>query len=211
MLTSRFGMHRWNRVAAVAMGLSALVMTTACSGANDTVRAQNLGSANVLASGSSRGQGPVLVTCEPDQRTLVRQTVVNGETVSQVECVRATATNTGYVSYPGAYGPTGATPVSYPAVGYPAAYGAQATPAVMTYPAAPAPARTVYRDRPRRVAYRETRVRSGRSWQKSAVIIGSSAGIGAGVGAAVGGKKGALIGAALGGGGAAIWDQATRR
>jgi hypothetical protein len=27
----------------------------------------------------------------------------------------------------------------------------------------------------------------------------------------VGGKKGALIGAAIGGGGAAIWDQITRR
>ena len=34
---------------------------------------------------------------------------------------------------------------------------------------------------------------------------------GIGVGAAVGGKKGALIGAAIGGGGAAIWDQITRR
>jgi hypothetical protein len=54
-------------------------------------------------------------------------------------------------------------------------------------------------------------VQKNRSWQKSAVIIGSSAGVGAGVGAAVGGKKGALIGAAIGGGGAAIWDQATRR
>ncbi len=50
-----------------------------------------------------------------------------------------------------------------------------------------------------------------RDWKKSAVIIGSSAGIGAGVGAAAGGKKGALIGAAIGGGGAAIWDQVTRR
>jgi hypothetical protein len=47
--------------------------------------------------------------------------------------------------------------------------------------------------------------------KKSAIIIGSSAGIGAGVGAAVSGKKGALIGAAIGGGGAAIWDQMTRR
>jgi hypothetical protein len=47
--------------------------------------------------------------------------------------------------------------------------------------------------------------------KKSAIIIGSSAGVGAGVGAAVGGKKGALIGAAIGGGGAAVWDQVTRR
>jgi len=54
-------------------------------------------------------------------------------------------------------------------------------------------------------------IRKKRSVKKSAIIIGSSAGVGAGVGAAVGGKKGALIGAAIGGGGAAIWDQITRR
>jgi hypothetical protein len=61
------------------------------------------------------------------------------------------------------------------------------------------------------VIYDERPVKSTRSAKKSAVIIGSSAGAGAGVGAAVGGKKGALIGAAIGGGGAAIWDQITRR
>jgi hypothetical protein len=60
-------------------------------------------------------------------------------------------------------------------------------------------------DRPVRV------VKPKRSVKKSAVIIGSSAGVGAGVGAAVGGKKGALIGAVLGGGGATLWDQVTRR
>ena len=60
--------------------------------------------------------------------------------------------------------------------------------------------------------YREpVSVKRGRSVKKSAIIIGSSAGVGAGVGAAVGGKKGALIGAAIGGGSAAIWDQVTRR
>ena len=47
--------------------------------------------------------------------------------------------------------------------------------------------------------------RSARSWQKSALIIGSSAGVGAGVGGAVKGKKGALVGAAIGGGAATIW------
>ena len=47
--------------------------------------------------------------------------------------------------------------------------------------------------------------------KKSAIIIGSSAGVGAGVGAAVGGKKGALLGAVIGGGGATAWDQITRR
>jgi hypothetical protein len=50
-----------------------------------------------------------------------------------------------------------------------------------------------------------------RSVAKSAAIIGSSAGVGAGLGAAIGGKKGAGIGALVGGGGAALWDQLTRR
>ena len=53
--------------------------------------------------------------------------------------------------------------------------------------------------------------RSRRSWQKSALLIGGSAGAGAGVGALVGGKKGALAGAAIGGGAAAIFDQVKRR
>jgi len=61
------------------------------------------------------------------------------------------------------------------------------------------------------VTQRVERVQPKRSLAKSAVIIGSSAGVGAGVGAAIGGKKGAGIGALIGGGGAAIWDQITRR
>jgi hypothetical protein len=64
--------------------------------------------------------------------------------------------------------------------------------------------------RTRQIVYDEP-VRKKRSVKKSAVIIGSSAAIGAGVGALAKGKKGALIGAAIGGGGAAIWDQITRR
>jgi len=49
-----------------------------------------------------------------------------------------------------------------------------------------------------------------RSWQKSALLIGGSAGAGAGIGALVGGKKGAIAGAAIGGGTAAIYDQVKR-
>jgi hypothetical protein len=75
---------------------------------------------------------------------------------------------------------------------------------------APYPATVARPVQTRQVVYREP-VRKTRSVKKSAIIIGSSAGVGAGVGAAVGGKKGALIGAAIGGGGAAIWDQVTRR
>ena len=57
---------------------------------------------------------------------------------------------------------------------------------------------------------RDEDVRPERSWGKTAMIVGGSAGAGAGVGGIVGGKKGALIGAAIGGGAASIYE-ATRR
>jgi len=105
----------------------------------------------------------------------------------------------------------GAATVSYPGVG--------AGPVAAAYYDAPrlAEAPVVYRPAARPISYRTATAprvaerRSGRTWQKSALIIGSSAGVGAGVGGAVKGKKGALIGAALGGGAATIWDQVTRR
>jgi hypothetical protein len=65
-------------------------------------------------------------------------------------------------------------------------------------PAAPAP----------RVVYETARPQ--RSWAKTALVIGGSAGAGAGLGAIFGGKKGALIGAALGGGASSVYE-ATKR
>ena len=131
--------------------------------------------------------------------------MVNGAVVSQVECV-----STGQ---PAAYAQPLAAPVSYRAaralesVRDPELADARVIPA--SYPATAArPVRT------NQVVYGDDRVepvKRTRSVKKSAVIIGSSAGVGAGVGAAARGKKGALIGAAIGGGGAAIWDQITRR
>ena len=148
---------------------------------------------------------PVVVSCEPHQRTLVRQAVVNGAAVSQVECV-AVAPVAGAVQQL-AYAPAFAQPdvlapaapvrrVSQPV--YRDLPDAQVVPASTS--ARPVRTNQVVYERPAK-----------RSVTKSAVIIGSSAGAGAGVGAAIGGKKGALIGAAIGGGGAAIWDQVTRR
>jgi hypothetical protein len=82
---------------------------------------------------------------------------------------------------------------------------------VVAQPAAVVPQRTVYRTaapaQERVVVQRE---RSGRTWQKTAMVIGGSAAGGAGVGAIVGGKKGALIGAALGGGAASIYEASKR-
>jgi hypothetical protein len=57
----------------------------------------------------------------------------------------------------------------------------------------------------------ERAVKPARTWQKSALLIGGSAGAGAGIGALMGGKKGAGIGALIGGGSAAIYDQVKRR
>ena len=199
---------RWRTVLG-ATGASMLLFTFACGGATSSdltgVAAQTLA--------SNQAGAPVLVSCEPHQRTLVRPVVVNGATVSQVECV-AVGQNTAFAMNPQNQF-AAAMPVSYKNAGYQAPApqpvstelgDAQVVPA--SYPVATRPtARPV---RTRQVVDDEP-VRRTRSVKKSAVIIGSSAGVGAGVGAAVGGKKGALIGAAIGGGGAAIWDQVTRR
>jgi hypothetical protein len=72
------------------------------------------------------------------------------------------------------------------------------------------PQRTVYRAAAPAQERVVTRQQSGRSWKKTAMVIGGSSAGGAGVGAIVGGKKGALIGAALGGGAASIYE-ATKR
>ncbi|PYR95284.1 MAG: hypothetical protein DMF84_01505 [Acidobacteria bacterium] len=139
----------------------------------------------------------------------MRPVIMNGATVSQVECVSgqyAAAPAATQVAYqPGV---PAAVPVSYVAPAQPPFVPLENTRVVpvQQYPAA-APAA------PRRVAYQrapERVVRSTRSVKKSAVIIGSSAAGGAGLGALLGGKKGAAIGAIVGGGGATLWDQITR-
>lgn len=173
-----------------------------------------IGAAGCTAAGRAAvpasGQAPSLaqsiapglsVSCAPGQRTLVRQLVSNGQPVTDVQCVSDQLMNAPVAPV---------APVAY-AASYPPSAAEAWTPQPMRPNARTVAYRTdgdtlTYEPRaPRRV------VRSGRSWKKSAVIVGSSAGLGAGIGAAIGGKKGALIGAALGGGSAAIWDQATRR
>ena len=182
----------WGGVAA-----SALLFTYGCGATPNAsaVRAQEAASAQ--PSGS-----PIVVSCEPHQRTLVRPVVVNGAAISQVECIAADA--------------QAVTAAQQVAPAQPQTY---VTPRAQTVYADMAPAQVVpvstQAARPVRtsqVVYQEpVRVKKNRSVKKSAVIIGSSAAVGAGVGAVSGGKKGALIGAAIGGGGAAIWDQITRR
>lgn len=188
----------WGRAAAVG-GVGALLVTVGCGASPNTgVAAQQLAAGQPTL--------PVVVSCEPNQRAFVRPSVVNGMAVSQVECV-STGQMDAYAQ--GAPVQVAAAPVAYRYAQMPAGEITDARVIRSSYPATVArPVRTqqvIYDDRPVR------EVKRGRSVKKSAIIIGSSAGVGAGVGAAVGGKKGALIGAAIGGGGAAIWDQVTRR
>ena len=101
------------------------------------------------------------------------------------------------------------TPAARP--GYVSTLQPAAVPVAAVAPRVVTPTRTVYRAaapaQERVVVQRE---RSGRSWTKTAMVIGGSTAGGAGVGGIVGGKKGALIGAALGGGAASIYEASKR-
>jgi len=189
------------------LGLGGLA-ATACNSGTPVGAAP---STAISASAAAPGATPIAINCGTGRQALIRPSQIAGQTISQVECVPAAAAPDAAVGYPGV-----AAPMAGPTAGAiataagpvpPAYYG---PPQMVEQPA-------VYRPAPRQVRYREApaprvvRQKSGRSWQKSAIIIGSSAGIGAGVGGAAKGKKGALIGAAIGGGAATIWDQATRR
>jgi hypothetical protein len=187
------------RVIGATLGVAALIGATACgvTGAPAQPGASALQSTPTVQQASS----PVVVSCEPNQRTLVRPVVVNGASLSQVECVSNGATT---VAAPALAAPTVNDTYRAVRVSQPVASDLGDTRVVT------APARIVQPVETRQPVYREP-VRQTRSVKKSAVIIGSSAGVGAGVGAAVGGKKGALVGALIGGGGATLWDQITRR
>jgi hypothetical protein len=183
--------------AAAVVGMGALLV--GCS--RDGLNAAQLATA---------AAAPLAVSCEPNQRAVVRQVAVNGAWQAQVQCESAFAPAS---AAPAGYG--AATPVAYQP-GYQQVAYAPVAPldnariVRTTYPEAPVVTREAA---PRRiVSQRSERVaQPKRSVKKSAVIIGSSAGVGAGIGAVVGGKKGAGIGALIGGGSAAVWDQITRR
>jgi hypothetical protein len=186
-------------------GLAVLITTTGC--ARDT----NALSAQSPATTASAVGVPVVVSCEPHQRPLVRSVLMNGATVSQVECITSDALAAPALPLTAqTLAPVAAVPRHVRASSAPVYADQDLGDARVV--SAPRPATEARPVRARQVVYEDERpVRQTRSVKKSAIIIGSSAGVGAGVGAAVGGKKGALIGAAIGGGGAAVWDQITRR
>jgi hypothetical protein len=209
MMTQEALMQNRHATAATRLSTMALIgfgafAATACNSGTPVGAAPSS-----VAAAAASGAMPIAVNCGPGQQALIRPGLVAGQTISQVECVPVGSPAAAAIGYPGVAsldGLSGAA-VATAAGTLPAAY--HAAPQMMEQPVVYRPApRTVHRSAP---APRVVRHKSGRSWQKSAVIIGSSAGIGAGVGGAVKGKKGALIGAAIGGGAATIWDQATRR
>lgn len=139
----------------------------------------------------------VAMNCAPGQQAIVRQSVVNRALQVNIHCVTASP-SVGYIDQFG-----------QPLVQAPNAYAQRAT-----Y-AAPITQREGEGD----VRYAPARqsdvvarpVVKKRSWQKTALIIGGSAGAGAGIGALIGGKKGAAIGAAIGGGSAGVFEVLKRR
>ena len=184
-----------------------------------SVPAPSLGSAQLVSQGAGLSSNPVLVDCAEGQRALVQHVSVAGQSVAQVQCVGQPLT-------------TSNTFDEMSMAAAPAYNTARAYPVSMSRPAsytAPAPVRTRTAASRQPVAYRTASepayrsdsepayrsapsepVRTGRSWKKSALIIGGSAAGGAGVGAILDGKSGAKKGAVVGGVAGTVYDIATR-
>src|SRR3954452_3920435 len=72
-------------------GLGALIFSYGCGGSQFATRPA------FAPDAASQPGAPVVVTCEPNQRTLVRPVLVNGAAMSQVECV-SSAQGQGFAS-----------------------------------------------------------------------------------------------------------------
>jgi len=206
--------------AMIATGVGVLALgglLVANSGRSAAAQSSLAGPALVSQTDANR---TTLVNCGEGRQALVSTDPRTGQ--SQVQCVGAEASLTGAMTP----GMASAMPVS------------QFVPAIV--PAQPAPQQVVYRDpvvpaarstarrssAPRaRTASNSTYstaepsysrgsavepVQQGRSWKKSAIIIGGSTAAGAGVGAVLDGKSGAKKGAVVGLLGGTIYDIATR-
>jgi hypothetical protein len=149
------------------------------------------------ASGPFTAAGQSVLRCEPGQHAVVNQSLVDGGTVTSVNCAADVAPRPAYrepAYRQAAYREAASQQPAYA----PAAYepGPSARPAVVrTEAPVHTPTTEVVPER-----------KPARSWQKRAIVIGGSSGAGAGLGALIGGKKGALIGAAIGAGGGTIYE-----
>ena len=146
-----------------------------------------------VANTAPLNNGAVL-QCQPYEEAVMQRAVVAGREVSAMTCITRANAAPGFYGQP-AYGqPVYAAPVYQDDM--------VTRPVVRTVNTAPARRTTQSRQTVRR--------EQGRSWAKTAMIIGGGAGGGAGIGGLVGGKKGALIGAAIGGGAATIYESTKR-
>lgn len=147
-----------------------------------------------VANTASFNNGAVL-QCQPYEEAVMQRTIVNGREMSAMTCITRANAAPAYYAQPG---------YAQPVYGQPVYRDEMVTrPVVRTVNTAPV-RRTVSQSR-------ETdRRESGRSWGKTAMIIGGSSGAGAGIGGLIGGKKGALIGAAIGGGAATVYESTKR-
>ena len=146
-----------------------------------------------VANTASFNNGATL-QCLPHEEAVMQRAMVGGREVSAMTCITRANAAPVYYAQPG---------YAQPVYGQPVYRDEMVTrPVVRTVNTAPV----------RRVSTqsREVRRESGRSWAKTAMIIGGGAGGGAGIGGLIGGKKGALIGAALGGGAATIYESTKR-
>src|SRR2546423_4643980 len=89
---------RWTIAAALA---GAAALAAACN--------RDLGDARIQTAATAG----MVVGCAPNQQTIVRPVVVNGATMSQVECVAAAAPGFAPAAYTPAAGVPGVVPVGY--------------------------------------------------------------------------------------------------
>jgi hypothetical protein len=136
--------------------------------------------------------------CQPYEEAVLRRAFVSGREVTDVTCITRSSA---YVQQ-GAY----AQPIGYAPQPVQRDYVYEGN--TVTRPATRT--RTVSQPARQRTTAARREEESNRSWGKTAMIIGGSAGGGAGIGGLIAGKKGALIGAAVGGGAAAIYEARKR-
>jgi hypothetical protein len=159
--------------------------------------------------------GAVLVSYDLGERRAfsrdmapVTQMMMGPDGVARPYLVQAGQTSYGQTPYAGS--PYAFSPYATTAPAVMAPYGGYAVPAQYVNERVVTPQPVVRRAAAQRPYTTERAAAPSRSWKKSALLIGGSAGAGAGVGALIGGKKGAGIGALIGGGSAAIYDQVKR-
>ena len=182
-LLATLGLAAWQtRSAEVAAPAAAMTQWPGAPGV------QTVGlSTDGLAAAGAAAAVPTVVRCAPGQQAVLQQRLVAGRVETSAECAWDTSAPAGDAA---AARPLPATDI----VEY------QPRAQTVRYVQAEPVRRRVVREAPKK-----------RSWQKSALVIGGSAGAGAGIGALAGGKKGALIGAAIGGGSGAIFEAIKRR